>query len=247
MPDASTMAAEGRRAAAELMAFLGARPRLIAAAPRGDGRPVLVLPGLFGNDLYLGPMHGFLAAIGYRPVISRIGLNAGCPRPLAAGAMNSLLRAAGSGPAPVAIIGHSRGGMLGWAIAAELGARVSHLVLLGSPAPSVARAFREAGVLNPGAAAAPGVVAAGDTMRRILSPDCNLPECGCSYVEALGKALSSGTRVASIYATDDPVVRPEACVAPGVAAFPIAGSHGGLAHNPDALRLVAGELGEGRG
>ena len=28
--------------------------------PRGDGRLVLVLPGLFGNDFYLQPLHGWL-------------------------------------------------------------------------------------------------------------------------------------------------------------------------------------------
>src|SRR5437867_11584794 len=31
--------------------------------PRGDGRIVLVLPGLFGNDLYLQPLHLWLRRI----------------------------------------------------------------------------------------------------------------------------------------------------------------------------------------
>src|SRR6187401_3130329 len=50
--------------------------------PRGDGRTVLVLPGLFGNDFYLQPMHRWLRRIGYRPTPSTLSVNAGCPERL---------------------------------------------------------------------------------------------------------------------------------------------------------------------
>ena len=36
-------------------------------AARGDGRHVVVLPGLFGNDWYLYPLRSWLSRIGYRP------------------------------------------------------------------------------------------------------------------------------------------------------------------------------------
>src|SRR5262249_40380798 len=45
-------------------------------APRGDGRVVLVVPGLFGNDVYLGPLRGWLRRIGYTPVRSSLVVNA---------------------------------------------------------------------------------------------------------------------------------------------------------------------------
>src|SRR6476619_699886 len=85
--------------------------------PRGDGRLVLVIPGLFGSDLYLEPLHSWLRRIGYRPVRSTISINAGCPDRLRAQVESALQRGVGRHPGPVAIIGHSRGGMLGWAIA----------------------------------------------------------------------------------------------------------------------------------
>ena len=50
--------------------------------PRGDGKPVLVLPGLFGNDFYLTPIRAWLGRIGYTPRVSTLAINAGCPERL---------------------------------------------------------------------------------------------------------------------------------------------------------------------
>ena len=46
------------RALSELGAFLGALP-LLSLAPRGDGHPVLVLPGLMASDASTRPLRGF--------------------------------------------------------------------------------------------------------------------------------------------------------------------------------------------
>ncbi len=239
----SRPASEARAAGAELARFLSSPISRGVDVPRGDGRPVLVLPGLFANDAYLFPLHTWLARIGDCPVISRIVFNAGCPDRLSKAAMAALLEEAPPN-GPVAIIGHSRGGLLGWAIAAQLGARVSHLVLLGSPAPAVARAFRERGEL-PTRAAAPALVQANDLVRRLLTPDCNVPACGCDYVQALTRPPDPATRVLSIYAAGDPIVPSEACQAPGLRAIAVEGSHSGLAHNVAVLKAIAGELATG--
>src|SRR5262245_42958160 len=98
---------------------------------RGDGRLVLVVPGLFGSDLYLQPLRTWLARIGYRPLRSTITFNAGCPERLTNQVDESLARQLDRHPGPVALLGHSRGGMLCWAIASRLQARVSHLGLIG--------------------------------------------------------------------------------------------------------------------
>src|SRR4029434_4025002 len=60
--------------------------------PRGDGRPALVLPGLFANDFYLQPMHSWLGRIGYRPVPSTFWVNAGCPEGLTVQAQGARAR-----------------------------------------------------------------------------------------------------------------------------------------------------------
>src|SRR5215469_7024488 len=62
-PSRALMLLEGR-AIPEFGAFLGALP-LLSLAPRGDGHPVLVLPGLVTSDVSTGPLRGFLQNHGY--------------------------------------------------------------------------------------------------------------------------------------------------------------------------------------
>src|SRR5262245_5869745 len=124
------------RAVAELAALHRSPVFYARNVPRGDGRRVLVVPGLFGNDLYLQPLRGWLTRIGYRPIRSSLTINAGCPDRLRAQIERSLQRRL-TEPGPIALIGHSRGGMLCWALASRLQARASHLLLVGSPAPAV--------------------------------------------------------------------------------------------------------------
>src|SRR5215467_14434010 len=62
-PSRTLMFLEGR-AISELGAFLGALP-LLSLAPRGDGHPVLVLPGLVASDVSTRPLRSFLKGKGY--------------------------------------------------------------------------------------------------------------------------------------------------------------------------------------
>jgi triacylglycerol lipase len=208
-----------------------------AGVPRGDGRPVLVLPGLFANDLYLAPLHRWLVTVGYRPLISRIAFNAGCPDELRQPALDALRAESERHGKPAAIIGHSRGGMLGWSIAAALGAGVSHLALLGSPAPALAAAFRRG--ISPGTiAAAPSIARAADQSRRLLSPRCQFPACGCPYVRDMGAALHPSTRVLSVFSADDTVVPPASSQLAQGQNVAVTGSHSGLANNVAVYRAL---------
>src|SRR5258708_19866988 len=49
--------------------------------PRGDGRPVLLIPGFTAGDWSLGTLARWLGRIGYKPYLSGIDLNVGCPPP----------------------------------------------------------------------------------------------------------------------------------------------------------------------
>ena len=110
--------------------------------PRGDGRLVLVVPGLFGTDLYLQPLHAWLRRLGYTPVPSTLAVNAGCPNRLREQLETALRRRRRLHPGPVALLGHSRGGMLAWALASRLQAEASQLILLGSLARTVVAMLR---------------------------------------------------------------------------------------------------------
>ena len=227
------------RAPGELIRLMTSPVWLGSGVARGDGRPVLVLPGLFGNDLYLAPLHGWLMRIGYRPVISTLAINAGCPETLRVAAQRnfeSQLRPGQKG----AIIGHSRGGMLGWAIAAALGPRISHLVLLGSPAGAVAAMMRQGSFDSTGASvgASATVVRAGNIARRVLSPQCDVPACGCPYVRDMSASLHPSMKITSIGSTEDTIVPAAICIVPGAENLQVRGSHSGLAQNVDVYRHI---------
>ena len=66
----ASLADEAWRPAAELGLLMIEPVFWGVGARRGDGRPVLVLPGLYGGDRYLGPLRDWLRRIGYSPVAS---------------------------------------------------------------------------------------------------------------------------------------------------------------------------------
>jgi pimeloyl-ACP methyl ester carboxylesterase len=212
--------------------------------PRGDGRIVLVLPGLFGNDLYLEPMHRWLRRIGYAPVRSSLLVNAGCPQRLNEEIESHLNIRRQTRRGPVAIIGHSRGGILARALAARLQADASHLIHLGSPAAAVTRAmdYRAA---TTGAPAGQAVYRAGLRARQLLDPDCEAPECSCAFLDDVRRPLHARTRVISIYSREDPIVPKAAARAPEGRNVEIEGSHSGLAYNVAAYQVIGEELARG--
>src|ERR1044071_2462461 len=74
-PSRTLMFLEGR-AIHEFGAFIGALP-LLSLAPRGDGHPVLVLPGLVASDTSTRPLRAFLRTRGYAVSGWRQGRNLG--------------------------------------------------------------------------------------------------------------------------------------------------------------------------
>src|ERR1700738_900808 len=50
---------------------------LLMLAPRGDGHPVLTLPGFLASDLAMAPMRRYLRELGYHRQAWRLGRNVG--------------------------------------------------------------------------------------------------------------------------------------------------------------------------
>src|SRR5258708_10528555 len=108
-PSRALMLLEGR-AIHELGAFLGALP-LLSLAPRGDGHPVLVLPGLVASDTSTRPLRSFLKSRGYAASGWRQGRNLG-PRERVQHAMVDLVHELSDTHGPeISLIGWSLGGV----------------------------------------------------------------------------------------------------------------------------------------
>jgi len=130
-PSRTLMLLEGR-AIHELGAFLGALP-LLSLAPRGDGHPVLVLPGLVASDRSTRPLRSFLKSRGYSVSGWRQGRNLG-PREGVQHAMVDLVNElSDTHGRKVSLIGWSLGGVYARQLAKMMPDRVRSVITLGSP------------------------------------------------------------------------------------------------------------------
>ncbi|WP_342362945.1 alpha/beta hydrolase [Terrarubrum flagellatum] len=130
-PSRWLLALEGR--ALPELALFGAALPLLARAPRGDGHPVIVIPGLMASDLAMRPLAAFLRGRGYAAQGWGLGRNLG-PLPGVEDRMiariETLRRTHGR---KVSLIGWSLGGIYARQIAKRLPDDIRCVISLGSP------------------------------------------------------------------------------------------------------------------
>ncbi len=130
-PSRTLMFLEGR-AIHEFGAFLGALP-LLSLAPRGDGHPVLVLPGLIATDNSTRPLRSFLRSKGYTVSGWGQGRNLG-PRHEVREAMVDRVRELNDTYGrKISLVGWSLGGVYARQLAKMMPDRVRMVITLGSP------------------------------------------------------------------------------------------------------------------
>src|SRR3954464_3843286 len=100
--------------------------------PRGDGGPVLLIPGFLAGDASLQVMREWLGRIGHRPHESGIRVNVDCSNRCLLGLARRLDKTAARAGRPVAIVGHSRGGHFAKALAHRRPELVSRVVSMGA-------------------------------------------------------------------------------------------------------------------
>ena len=123
---------EPSRALAELWLHFAARP-LAPALPRGDGHPVLVLPGLLADDTSTMPLRAVLRRLGYRVHGWRLGLNVGPTAECVVGIRDCLRELRERYDRPVSVIGWSLGGIFARQLARETPDSIRQVITLGSP------------------------------------------------------------------------------------------------------------------
>lgn len=120
------------RALSEFGAFLGALP-LLSLAPRGDGHPVLVLPGLVASDISTRPLRSFLRNRGYAVSGWRQGRNYGLRAGVQDGMVDLLRELNETHGRKVSLVGWSLGGLYARQLAKMMPDRVRSVITLGSP------------------------------------------------------------------------------------------------------------------
>lgn len=116
----------------ELGAFGAAFP-WFSLLPKGNGSPVLVLPGFGTSDRSTLPLRSVLQRLGHRPHRWRLGRNAGPTPELLRGMATRLEGLADRYQQPVHIVGWSLGGVYARGLARRRPEEVSQVITLGSP------------------------------------------------------------------------------------------------------------------
>lgn len=129
----SRLALDAMQPAAEYGALVGAPVYAGAGVPRGDGRPVLVIPGYLSGDAYLQALRDWLQRVGYRPVVSGLTSNPGWTDEVTEGLLQRALSAFEEAGQRLTIVGHSLGGLQGRALGVARPDVVRHVIALGSP------------------------------------------------------------------------------------------------------------------
>jgi len=130
-PSRTLMFLEGR-AISELGAFLGALP-LLSLAPKGDGHPVLVLPGLVASDTSTRPLRSFLNNRGYAVSGWRQGRNLGLRQGVQHAMVDLVRELNETHGRKVSLVGWSLGGLYARQLAKMMPDRVRSVITLGSP------------------------------------------------------------------------------------------------------------------
>jgi pimeloyl-ACP methyl ester carboxylesterase len=106
---------------------------LLNGAPRGDGRGVLVLPGLLADDASTGPLRRFLRRLDHRVYGWGLGRNRGPTRDVVDGLPRRLQHVAERTGQPVSLVGWSLGGILARELARRHPDTVQQVITLASP------------------------------------------------------------------------------------------------------------------
>lgn len=219
------------RALAELGSLPWASP-LLMTAPRGDGHPVLVLPGFITSDVSTSLLRRYLAALGHDAHAWELGRNLG---PKAIGRQGERLverlrtihERTGR---TVSLVGWSLGGVMARQVARRLPDAVRQVISLGSPfagnpsATNVRQAYEDL------------------TGQRLTDPD--------TIAQLSESATVPPVPSTAIYTRGDGIVAWQNCVEPAAATtdnIEVVGSHCGLGVNPAVLYAVADRLAQPEG
>jgi pimeloyl-ACP methyl ester carboxylesterase len=208
-----------------------------SGVPRGDGSPVLLVPGFLTGDPSLSTLRYWLRRMGYRTYRADIPWNVECSdRAMTRleARLDAVVERAGR---PVQVVGHSRGGLFARALARRRPEHIAHVITLGSPLTDQ----EDCSVLT--AMAVAGMQAAQHLWRpRSWRDGCLTGHCSRAFNADLVEPLASEVRLTSIYTRGDGIVRPAACRPHDATCIEVGGSHIGLGVNAEVYRHVAGLL-----
>ncbi len=202
---------------------------LLLRAPRGDGHPVLTLPGFLGSDLSMAPMRRYLKELGYDTHAWNLGRNVGGVSRMRASLRDRLAEVHDITGRKVSLVGWSLGGVYARDLAQQVPDMVRYVVTLGSPFANDVRATNATRLYE---ALSGEMVEENSELRKAIAGDLPVP-------------------TTSIYSRSDGIVNWRTCLLrPSDTAENVEvhlASHVGLGVNAAALWAVADRLAQNEG
>jgi len=202
---------------------------LLMRAPRGDGHPVLTLPGFLASDLSMAPMRRYLKELGYDTYAWQMGRNTGGVTRTRAALRDRLAGIHAATGRKVSLVGWSLGGVYARDLALQAPDMVRYVVTLGSPFAGDVRATNATRLYE---AMSGDAVGENPELQQAIAGDLPVP-------------------TTSIYSRTDGVVNWRTCLLrPSATAENVEvylASHVGLGVNAAALWAVADRLAQAEG
>ena len=225
------------RALLELALLPWAIP-LLAQAPRGDGHPVLLLPGFMGSEASLIGLEVFLRNRGYAVETWGLGRNVGFRARHATALEQKVRHMAHVTGRRVSLVGWSLGGVFALYSAHQASECVRNVVTLGSPV-----------TVDPEGSASPPFVQA--MYRLIAHPMGPAAHSMQPRARKLREREQLPMPMSCLYSLSDGVVPPQEATIDGNPArhenVRVPGSHVGLGFNAVVLWIVADRLAQPQG
>jgi pimeloyl-ACP methyl ester carboxylesterase len=192
--------------------------------PRGDGRPVLLIPGFLSGDWSMLVLQSWLERVGYKAYLSGILLNIQHSERMLSGLRHRLAEVEDETGLRVSIVGHSRGGLLAKVLAQRRPQSVEQVITIGAPLAD----WTDLSVVMHHAV---GVV---KTANEIAYGRKFNAEGRFSHDLSLPPVVPT----TSIYTRSDDVVNFRSCIRPDIPAISVWGTHNGMLVNPEVYRLL---------
>jgi pimeloyl-ACP methyl ester carboxylesterase len=204
---------------------LGLATPALRRQPRGDGGPVLLIPGWKAPEATMGPLRRYLAWLGHDARHWGLGRNRGRPEFDTARMAERVAALATERGRPVALVGWSLGGAIARETARLVPGSVAKVITYGSP------------------------VVGGPT-HTVGAPSWGQEECAriSRGIAALDVALPLRVPVTAIFSRSDEIVSWPACIdriSPRVRHFEVWSTHVGLGIDPAVWMVIAKALAVG--
>jgi pimeloyl-ACP methyl ester carboxylesterase len=205
--------------------------------PGGAALPVLLVPGFISGEISLAVLGRHLRRAGHRTFGGGVGANLGCTDAMVDRLLRRVESVAAAEGRRVALVGHSRGGMIVKLAALRRPDLIASIVVLAAPV---------SGVLSVAAHVRKQLEWLFGLNRRglasVISADCVTGECATRVAAELAQPFPASVDYTSLYSRNDAIIDWHTCLDPAASCVEVIAGHTGMATDPAVRAVVISRL-----